>query len=299
MIYDVAIIGAGPAGLTAGIFTCNAGLNSICFEKLGCGGQVALTYEIINYPAFDNISGFDLADKIKNHAEHAGLKIEYTSVEKIKKLKSGFSIKTTNGIFKAKKVIIATGSKARSLGLKNEKDFLSKGVSYCASCDGAFYKNKTVAVVGSGDSAVEYVNYLSNIAKKVYLIYRGNNFRAGEFKLNKIKKLKNVEIIKQTVVLSLIGKDVLTGVEIETNKNKQVLAVDGLFVAVGHMPDLNFLDFEISLDSSGFIVVDENQKTSVNNLFACGDITSKKFKQIITACADGARAGNSCARGGI
>lgn len=297
MIYDVAIVGAGPAGLTAGIFTCNAGLNSICFEKLAYGGQVALTHEIINYPAFDNISGFELANKIKNHAEHSGLKIEYQTVKKINKLKTCFSIQTTDGVFKSKKVIIATGSKAKSLGLNNEKYFLGKGVSYCASCDGAFYKNKIVAVVGGGDSACEYVNYLSNIAKKVYLIFRSNNFRAGEFKLNKLKNLKNVEVLAQTCVTSLIGEDVLTGVEIETNKKKRLLDVDGLFVAVGHAPDLDFLNFEINLDNSDFIIVDENQKTSVENLFACGDITSKNFKQIITACADGARAGNSCVKG--
>lgn len=299
MIYDVAIVGAGPAGLTAGIFTCNAGLNSICFEKLAYGGQVSLTYEIVNYPAFSSISGFDLATKIKEHAEHSGLNIQYSTVEKIKKLKFGFSIKTTDSNYKAKKVIIASGGKVRSLGLDNEKTFLGKGISYCASCDGAFYKNKVVAVVGSGDSAVEYVNYLSNIAKKVYLIYRNNNFRAGEFKLNKLKKIKNVELISNSVISSLIGKYNLTAIEIETTKKKSILNVEGVFVAIGRTPNLDFLDFEIDLDSAGYIIVDENRKTSVDNLFACGDVTSKNFKQIITACADGAIAGNSCVRGEI
>ena len=294
MIYDVAIIGAGPAGLTAGIYTCNAGLCTICFEKLAVGGQASLTYEIVNYPAFEKISGFDLAEKMKNHALSSGMQLQYEKVEKVKKLKNGFSIKTKSNSYKAKKIIIASGNKVRKLGLDNEYKFVGRGVSYCASCDGAFYKNKIVAVVGGGNSAFEYVKYLSNIAKKVYVLNRTELFRAGEHKLNKMKQMKNVEILTNTAIQSINGDEVLKSIDIVINKKKQNLKIDCLFVAIGHAPDLDFLDFEIVLDKHGFIKVDNEQKTSVENVFACGDIVSKNFKQIVTACADGARAGNSC-----
>ncbi len=294
MIYDVAIIGAGPSGLTAGIYACNAGLSVICFEKLAVGGQASLTYEIVNYTGFDKITGYDLAERMKSHAESAGVKIEYLKVEKLKKLKSCFSIKTKNEIFKAKKVIIASGNKVRKLGLDNEHQFVGKGVSYCASCDGAFYKNKIVAVVGGGNSAFEYIKYLSRIAKKVFVINRTEIFRMDEYKLKKVQQFKNIEIITNASVKRLHGEDILESVDLLVHKKKQHLKVDGLFVAIGHEPDLDFVDFEIELDKAGFIKVDENQKTNVDNLFACGDIVSKNFKQIITACADGARAGNSC-----
>jgi len=294
MIYDVAIIGAGPAGLTAGIYACNAGLSVICFEKLAVGGQASLTYEIVNYTGFEKINGYDLAEKFRIHAESAGVKIEYQKVDKLKKLKSGFSLKTKSGLFKAKKVIIASGNKVKKLGVDNEKEFTGKGVSYCASCDGAFYKKKVVAVVGGGNSAFEYVKYLSRIAQKVYVFNRTEIFRAGEHKLNAMRQMKNVEIMANTSVQAIKGKEVLESVDIVTNRKKQNVKLDGLFIAVGHEPDLDFVEFDIELDKHGFIKVDDNQKTSVENVFACGDIVSKNFKQIITACADGARAGNSC-----
>ena len=228
------------------------------------------------------------------HAESAGVKIEYQKVEKIKKLKKDFSIKTKQGIFKAKKVIIASGNKVRKIGIENENTFIGKGVSYCASCDGAFYKNKVVAVVGGGDSAFEYVKYLSRIAKKVYVLNRTEVFRCGEHKLNKMKLMKNVEILTNTLVNKFNGYEIVESIDVLINKKTNNIQIDGLFVAIGHEPDLDFLDFEIELDKHGFIKVDDEQKTSVENVFACGDIVSKKLKQIITACADGARAGNSC-----
>lgn len=294
MIYDVAIIGAGPAGLTAGIYAYNAGLSVICFEKLVVGGQASLTYEIVNYTGFEKITGVDLADKMLKHAESAGVKIEYQKVDKIKKLKNSFSIKTKQETFKANKVIIASGNKVRKLGLESETKFIGKGVSYCANCDGAFYKNKVVAVVGGGNSAFEYVKYLSRIAKKVYVLNRSEIFKMGEHKFNKMKQLKNVEILTNASVKQINGADFVENVDVLVNKKKQNLQIDGLFVAIGHEPDLDFVDFEIELDKHGFIKVNDEQKTSVKNVFACGDIVSKKLKQIITACGDGARAGNAC-----
>ena len=293
MIFDVAVIGGGPAGLSASIFTTRAGLSTICFEKLVVGGQATFSYDIANYPAFNSISGFDLSQKIFEHAKQCGTNFVFGDVVKIKKLKTVFSIKTKTETYNAKKIIIASGTIARKLGL-NEEKFIGKGISYCASCDGNFFKNKNVAVVGGGDSAFEYVEYLSRIAKKVYLLNRSERFRANELRVQSAKNLKNVKILTNTTVRELVGDEVLSSIKINNNGKNENLNVEGLFVAIGHTPNLNFLDFDISLDEHGYIIVDNFMKTSEKNVYACGDIVSKHFKQVITACADGAIAGNSC-----
>lgn len=290
MKFDVAVIGGGPAGLSACIFTSRAELNTICFEKLAIGGQASLSYDIANYPAFKSINGFDLTQKMFNQAKDCGTEFVFSEVIKIKKLKSGFSIKTKTEIYQAKKLIIACGNQPRKLGL-NEKMFIGKGVSYCASCDGNFFKNKSVAIVGGGDSAFSYAEYLTNIANEVILLNRGEKFRAHSSRVEKAKKFKNVKLIKNIEICELIGDEVLTGLKLSDGKE---LAVDGLFIAIGHEPNLTFLDFDINLDKNGYVIVDEKMQTSEKNVFACGDIVSKHFKQVITACADGAIAGNSC-----
>ncbi len=293
MKFDVAVIGGGPAGLSASIFTTRAGLKTICFEKLAIGGQAALSYDIANYPAFNSISGFDLTQKMFEQAKQNGTEFVFGDVEKVKKLKTGFSIKTKKEIYQAKKLIIACGTKARQLGL-NEEKYIGRGISYCASCDGGFFKNKNVAIVGGGDSAFEYVEYLSRIAKSVTILNRSEKFKANTLRVENAKKLKNVKILTNSKVESLIGDKFLTGIQIKhDNKNKELL-IDGLFVAIGHIPNLNFLNFEIKLDKNGYVVVDKEMRTSEKNVFACGDIVSKHFKQVLTACADGAIAGNSC-----
>ena len=297
MKYDVAIIGGGPAGLTAGIFTTHAGLSTICFEKLAIGGQAALSHSITNYPGIENISGIDLSEKMFIHAQKSGVEFQFSAVQKINKLKNGFSIKTKSATYNAKKLIIASGSKARKLNLENEKQFIGKGVSYCASCDGNFFKGKTVAVVGGGYSACEYVDYLTNICKHVYLINRSENFKADSHRLSQIKKYKNLTTLTSSNVVQLIGNEVLEEIVVKKQNKLTKMKMDGLFIAIGHEPDLDFINFDIVKDKHGFIIVDENQKTSENNVYACGDVVSKKFKQVITACADGARAGNSCIGG--
>jgi len=294
MKYEVAIIGAGPAGLTAGIFTTGAGVKTICFEKLAVGGQASLSYEIANYPGFENISGFDLSEKFYNHAVKSGVEFCFDGVTSLNKTKSQFEIVAGGKRYLTKKVIIATGCKPKLLNLKNENKFIGKGVSYCASCDGRFFKGKTVAIVGGGNSAFEYVEYLTNIAKKVYLINRSENFKAGEFKLKKAKRLKNLEILTSANIQELIGNECLEKIKIKQGEDFKVLDCSGVFIAIGHIPDLEFVNLDIQKDKNGYIVVDENQKTNIDNLYACGDIVSKNFKQVITACADGARAGNSC-----
>ena len=290
MKFEVAIIGGGPAGLTAGIFTTRAGLSTICIEKLAVGGQAALSYDISNYPGFDSITGFDLTQKMFVQAKNCGMEFAYVDVQLIKKNKLGFSIKTKSETYQCKKLIIASGTVPRKLGL-NEEKFLGRGISYCASCDGNFFKGKTVAVVGGGDSAFEYVEYLSRIAKKVYLLNRSNNFRANSLRVENAKKLKNVQILTNVEISELQGEELLEGIKLNNGKK---LKLEGVFVAIGHLPNLNFLDFNLKLDSHGYVIVDEHMKTSENNVFACGDIVSKHFKQVITACADGAIAGNSC-----
>lgn len=294
MKIDIAIIGAGPAGLTAGIFTSRAGLKTVCFEKLAIGGQAALSYEIANYPGFESISGFDLTQKMHAQAESCGTTFIYESVKKLKKLKNGFSIQTTENRYLAGKIIIACGCKTRKLGLENELQLTGRGISYCASCDGGFFKNKVVAVVGGGNTAVEDVKYLARIAKKVYLINRSQKFRAGNHTIEQLKKFKNLEIIKNAQVKKLFGAEKLEKISVLIDKETKDIKVDGLFIAIGYEPDLSFLDIDVKLDKYGYILVDEKMRTNVDDLFACGDITGKSFKQVITACADGAIAGNSC-----
>lgn len=297
MKFDVAIIGGGPAGLSAGIFTTRAGLSTICFEKLAIGGQASLSYDIANYPGFENISGFELTNKMFEHAKHSGVEFEYANVLSLTKNKTGFSIKTKSETYSAKKVILACGAKARKLNLANEQKFTGRGVSYCASCDGNFFKNKVVAIVGGGNTAVEDVEYLSKIAKKIYLINRSENFKAGEHNIARIKKNKKLTILTSSNVVELKGDKMLEEIIVNSNNNLKAIKVDGLFIAIGYEPDLSFVNIEVEKDNYGYLIVDENQQTNVKDLYACGDIVSKKFKQVITACADGARAGNSCIGG--
>ncbi len=294
MKVDVVIIGAGPAGLSASIFASRAGLNVVCLEELSAGGRAALSYEITNYPAFKSISGFDLTEKMREHAESMGVRIEYSKVKKLKKTKFGFSVTASNMTYQAKKVIIACGCRQRKLNIENEDKFIGKGVSFCASCDGMFFKDKIVAVIGGGNTAMDDVRYLSRLASKVYLINRRDVFRAGVHELDKIKKIKNVHIISNAVLTKMEGKDRLEKITINEKGTMRELSVDGVFEAIGAVPELNFIDFDIELNASGYIIVDENMCTSEKNLFACGDIISKSFRQVITACADGAIAGNAC-----
>ena len=294
MKTDVLIIGGGPAGLTAGIFTTRAGLSTVLIERLAIGGQASLTYLVENYPGFDKISGFDLTDRMAKQAEANGVDIVYGTVNSLDKSEHGFIVKTNDETYEADKVIIACGCKTRRLGLINEVELTGHGVSYCASCDGHFFKDKVVAIVGGGNSAITDVDYLSRLAKKIYLINRSEKFRAGEHQIKRVSEMKNVEILTNAQVSKLSGTNELSGIQLTQNGETIDLKVDGLFVAIGQEPYLPFLNIDIKKDSGGYILVDENMQTSEKNLFACGDIIGKHFRQIITACADGAVAGNSC-----
>ena len=293
MNFDVAVIGGGPAGLSASIFILRAGLKTICFERLAIGGQASLSHDIANYPGFENVSGFDLTQKMFKQAKTLGADFVFANVQKVEQTKSGFKISTNKESYFAKKLIIACGVKSRQLGL-NEENYIGRGISYCASCDGNFFKDKNVAVVGGGDSAFVYAEYLSKLAKKVTLLNRSENFRAYPYRVENANGIKNLKILTNAVVQKLDGEKVLTGIQINHNGKVKKLKLDGLFVAIGHEPKFDFLDFKIKTDKNGYIIVDKYMQTSVKNVYACGDVVSKHFRQIVTACADGAIAGNSC-----
>ena len=282
-MYDVIIIGAGPSGLTAAIYLKRANKSVLVLEEKSYGGAIINTLNIENYPACPNISGFDLATKMYEQAKNLGAIFKFERVNEIKNGKNKKVI-TKNNTYLAKSIIIATGTNNRKLGLVNDDKFIGKGLSYCATCDGNFYKDKTVAVVGGGNTAVNDAIYLSNICKKVYLIHRRDEFRAFEKYIEILKSEDNVEFILNSSVTKLIGDEKLKGIEIN---NKDKLDIDGLFVAIGQNPSNSSFDKLIKLDNDGY-VKSSTTLTNIKGIFVAGDIRSKKVRQLVTATSDGA-----------
>ncbi len=295
-IYDLIIVGGGPAGFTAGIYAGRARLKTLLFEKYVFGGQVTSTYEIKNYPGFDFITGPELTDRMLAQTKGCGVEIindcvmDFDFKDEIKVVKTEYS-----GNFKCRAVILAMGAEARKLGAKNEDKLLNKGVSYCAVCDGALFKDKVVAVVGGGDSALEDANYLCGIAKRVYLIHRRDEFRAqqilqdGIFELAKTDKL---DLVLSSAVDEVLGEDHVTGIKVKDLKTGEIntLDVDGLFITVGREPDTVSID-AVAKDEKGYVLTNESMETNISGVFAVGDCRKKELRQIVTACADGAIAG--------
>ena len=290
-IYDTIIIGGGPAGYTAALYAARAGLDCLLLEKMSAGGQMALTGDIDNYPGFDEgIDGFTLGMKMQKGAERFGAKTEYVEIlsvdftDKIKKLI------TTNGDFYSKTVIIASGANPKELGIPKERELIGKGIHYCAHCDGRFYKDKTVAVIGGGNSAVSDALYLSRLAKKVYLIHRRDKLRAEKIYEIPLLEAENVEFIWNSVVKDFIADSRITGLNIENTKTnkKSDIQCDGVFISIGRKPATDFLGDSVALDENGYIIADETTRTSVGGVFAAGDIRTKALRQIITAASDGA-----------
>lgn len=292
-IFDVLIIGGGPAGYTAALYAARAGLDTLVLERMSAGGQMALTGDIENYPGFDEgIDGFTLGFKMQQGAERFGAKTEFAdalSVDFSEKIKR---VNTTAGEFFAKTVIIASGANPRELGLQNEAAFVGRGVHYCAHCDGRFYKDKTVAVIGGGNSAVADALYLSRLVKKVYLIHRRNSLRAAKIYHEPLKNAESVEILWDTVVSELITDKKVTGLKIKNVKSgeESELSCDGIFVSIGRKPATEFLKDKIEIDDNGYIVADETTKTNVDGVYAVGDVRTKALRQIVTAVSDGATA---------
>ena len=289
-IYDVIIIGGGPAGFGAALYTARAGLNTLVFEKMSVGGQMMLTDIIDNYPGFnEGIDGFTLSENMKKGAERFGAKTVYKDVLSVDFSKEIKEIHTKKETFYAKAVVVASGANPKKLGLLSEEKFLNRGVHYCAHCDGRFYKDKTVAVIGGGNSAVSDALYLSKLCKKVYLIHRRDSLRATKVYHEPLKNAENVEFLWNSTVEEFVGENRLSAIKIKnliSNEIKEI-SLDGVFVSIGRSPNTEFLGESIELQN-GFIVADETTKTNIPGVFAAGDVRTKALRQVITAAADGA-----------
>lgn len=290
-MVDVAIIGAGPSGMTAALYALRAGKSVTVFESEGVGGQISTSPRVENFPSVKEISGAHLSDEMFDQITSLGAEIIPDKVVKVEKNDNIFTLSTEYGeSVSAKTVIAATGVKHKSLNLPNEKEYLGKGVYYCAVCDGAFYKEKEVAVIGDANSALQYVMYLSPMCKKVTLIMLFDKFFADKFLIEKVKQLSNVEIIMTTQVTNYLGNGKLEALNLKnTQTNEQrVLAVDAVFIAIGQIPDNSLLKELCDIDEKGYLIADETCTTKTKGLFCAGDTRTKKVRQLTTACSDGA-----------
>lgn len=293
-IYDVVIIGGGPGGYAAALYCVRAGLDTLVLEKLSAGGQMATTTQVDNYPGFDEgIDGFELAEKMQRGAERFGAVTEYAEVTALDLKAVPKRITTSAGEVQGRAVILATGASPRMLGVPEEAAMRGRGVSYCAACDGMFFRGKTVAVAGGGNSAAEDALVLSKICKKVYLVHRRDTLRATKSYLGPLEKAENLEFVWNKQIDGLQATDgQLTGISMtdRVTGERSTLSVDGLFVAVGRVPDTDLVRGQVDLDAEGYMIADETTRTSVPGVFAVGDARTKPMRQIITAAADGATA---------
>lgn len=296
--YPLVIVGAGPAGMSASIYASRYGVENILIGGV-LGGQIAESHLVDNYLGIEDITGFELAQKFTKHVKKYGTEIIPSLVKNIKK-SDCFEMELENGdLIKAKTILLGTGTKRRKLGLLEEDKFSGKGLSYCATCDGFFYKNKIVAVVGGSDSAASAALYLANIAEKVYIVYRREALRAEPYWVNLIQKNPKIEVIYNTNIINLMGDNKLEKIKLDNPYNNQIeLDVDGVFVEVGSDPNINYAkELEIEIDEDGYIKIKSDSSASVSGIWAAGDITngSDKFRQVVTAAAEGAIAARSIA----
>jgi len=293
-MYDIIIVGGGPAGISCGIYAVRSGLKTLILEKANIGGQVINTYEIKNFPTYNNISGADFCNLLYGQANYNNLEIRYEEVLEANLVGKVKTIKTFNEIYESKTVVICSGAKPRKLNLENEDKLIGKGISYCALCDGNFFKNKTVAVIGGGDSAMEDAIYLSGICKKVYIINRSNKLRAQEILQKSLimhkEENKNIEIIYNAEVTKINGESSLSDIVITDNTTNKTtnIKLDGMFLAIGRNPDTDNFKEQLNLTKNGYIIVDGNMQTNLKGVFAGGDCIDKTIRQILTACSDGA-----------
>lgn len=296
MIFDVIVIGGGCAGLTASIYTARAKLNTLLFTGNDIGGLLAKTSIVENFPGFpDGISGFDLLDNMQQQSEKFGTKIEYDNILKIEKENKLFKVYTKSECYLTKSVIIATGSSPKKIKCLNVDKFENKGISYCATCDGAIFKDKIVSVVGGGDTAMEEALFLTQFCKKVYLIHRRDKFRASNIMIDKVKNNEKINIYYDFEIFSLNGDEFLESIIIKNNKTneKTMIYSNGLFIAIGHSPETEL--FDVEKDCNGYIKTFNNSTmTSIEGIFSCGDCIDPIYRQAILACGIGCKAGIDC-----
>ena len=295
-MYDVVIVGGGPAGLTAAIYAVRANKKVFVLEATACGGQIVNTSKIENYPAAPGITGLDFGQTLQKQAEDLGVEIEFESVEKIIDNDMSKLVITEDDQYKARSVIIACGTEPRRLGLENEDKYTGSGISYCATCDGSFYRNKVVAVNGGGNSALHEALYLSEIAEKVFLIHRRNEFRGSADLVEKIKKKDNVELILNANIVGLNGDKKLKSITISHGNKTEELALDGLFVSIGRIPKAKGLIDGLELTEDDYVKADESCTTNIPGVFVAGDVRSKEIRQLVTATSDGAIAAEAALR---
>ena len=292
-IYDMIIVGGGPGGYTAALYAARAGLDVLLIERLSAGGQMNLTSQIDNYPGFpEGVDGFTLSMNMQQQAERFGAKTKYAEVLKLELDGKVKLVQTNEGTYQAKTVVISTGANPRQLGVDREGEMIGRGVGYCAHCDGGFYRGKTVAIVGGGNSAAAEALYLSRIAKEVILIHRRDTLRATQIYHKPLMDAPNIRFLWNSQVEALLGEEVLEGVKVRNLQSGKVekLDVQGLFVSVGRKPATDLVKDQLTLDSAGYIMAGENTKTSIPGVYAVGDVRTKELRQIVTAVADGAMA---------
>jgi len=293
MDYDVIIIGGGPAGLTAAIYTSRARLKTLVIESYSVPGQAIITDSIENFPGFpEGINGFELVEKFKKQAEKFGTELIVKNVEKIEQLKDGWRIKAEDKTYTTLSIIIATGARPRKLDVPGEHKFTGKGVSYCATCDGALYRDKHVVVIGGGDTAIDEALFLTRFAKKVTLIHRRDRLRGTKILQERVLANKKMEFVWESNVIEILGKERIEGVKINNIKTKKDtdLSCDGVFVFVGYEPNTVLAKGLLKLDKKSYILADEDMNTSKKGIFSCGDCRKKLLRQVVTACGDGATA---------
>lgn len=290
-VYDLVIVGGGPAGFTAALYGARAGRSVLVLEKMAPGGQMAMTENIENYPGFDRIDGLTLAEKMKSAAEAAGAHTRMAEVTAMQLEGTKKTVTTTEGDVTARAVVLAMGAVPRTLGVtEEEEEMRGRGVSYCATCDGNFFRGKTVAVVGGGNSAAEDALYLSKLCKQVYVIHRRDTLRASRTEASRLEQAENISFLWNKQVTALQHDFKLTGVTLRDTQTGEEsdLACDGLFVAIGRRPDTALVQDRLACTPEGYLVADETTRTSIPGVFAAGDVRQKPLRQIVTAAADGA-----------
>ena len=289
--YDVIIIGGGPGGYTAALYAARANLSTLVLEKMSPGGQMATTDIVENYPGFvEGINGFDLGMQMKEGAERFGVKTRMKEVKSVDLISNPKLVQTKKDTFESKTVILATGAFPRELGLPNERELRGRGVSYCATCDGSFYRGKTVVIVGGGNTAVADAIFLAKICEKVYLVHRRDELRASKTYMDALEKAENIEFIWSSEVVEVKAEEFVTGVKVKSRKDDSIreVACDGVFVAIGNIPNTELIKGQVELDESGYVLADESTQTNIPGVYAVGDMRKKPLRQIVTAVADGA-----------